>query len=420
MSTKTVSCKICGNPVNSDGRCPRCGAAEHVWTAQDWRFLLQLSLMIVLGFSFTRLMVRANSEWRQQLASRYYADGVRQLDARHPDEAVEALENALVYARGNLEYELKLTDALLASGQTGEARAQLMRLLAQQPDDSEVYLKLARLEARRKRVDEAAQYYRDAIRGHWPAESDAFRRRIAARMEAAEYLLNQGRRQDAAAELVALAEILPAAWPERIQLGNLFLRNGDPGRARNVYAALLTQEEDNPAALMGAARASIATGDFASAERHLRALRPPTRDSSRLLARLERMGKLDPFAVRTTPRQRAARTVAIFHIASARMSRCGIPIPSPEELNPVQGALTAAGNHSEMVWSEAWSELRDWGAQLAPLMEENTLLGHDQLIESALRFSFQAEIQAKKDCGPGTLDDEALLLMAQGRMGAEE
>jgi thioredoxin-like negative regulator of GroEL len=420
MNTETASCKICGQPLNSNGRCPRCGAVEHVWTLRDWRFLLQLALLIVFGFSFTRLVVNANSERRQHLASRYYAQGVRQLERQHPAEAVQALENALIYARENFEYQLKLTDALLASGQTSEALAQLHGLLVQRPGDAEVYLKLARLEAQRNQAEAAEKYYQAAIQGSWPAASDAFRRRIEARLEAAEYLLDQGRRQKAEVELVALSEILPAAWPERIRLGNLFLRNGDPVRARNVYAALLTQDESNPAALMGAGRAAIATGDFAGAQRYLKGLSQSTQDSRTLLARLERMEKLDPFAPHTTARQRAVRTIAIFHLATDRMARCGVPIPSQAPYSIAEGSETAAGNSAGLVWSGEWIELRDWAAQLAPLMEESKLLGHDQLIESALRFALQAELQAKKSCGRGTLDDEALLLMAQGRMGAEQ
>jgi hypothetical protein len=35
-----------------------------------------------------------------------------------------------------------------------------------------------------------------------------------------------------------------------------------------------------------------------------------------------------------------------------------------------------------------------------------------------MRFAFQVETAAQKDCGTLTLDDEALLLLARERMGA--
>jgi len=51
-------------------------------------------------------------------------------------------------------------------------------------------------------------------------------------------------------------------------------------------------------------------------------------------------------------------------------------------------------------------------------MSENKLRGKDDVIESTMRFAFQAEMAAQKDCGKPTLDDEALLLLARERLGA--
>ena len=165
MSAETANCTVCGQPLGEDGRCLHCDASGHVWTIQDWRPLLTLSLVIVLGFSFTRLVVTQYDEKRQALAAEYYAAGLRAMDAQKPAEAVDALENALIYSHDNFQYQLKLTDALLASGATSEAVAQLHSFLEQRPGDAQVYLKLARLEARRHHVDEALRYYLDAIEG---------------------------------------------------------------------------------------------------------------------------------------------------------------------------------------------------------------------------------------------------------------
>ena len=52
------------------------------------------------------------------------------------------------------------------------------------------------------------------------------------------------------------------------------------------------------------------------------------------------------------------------------------------------------------------------------MMNERKLRGRDDVIESTMRFAFQAEMAAQKDCGTPTLDDEALLLLARERMGA--
>ena len=101
----------------------------------------------------------------------------------------------------------------------------------QRPQDAEVNLKLARLEAQRQQVDEAVRYYQNAIDGVWPESGDPVQQRIAARFEAAEYLVGQGRQEQAEASLLALAGVLPIYSPEQTKLAELYLRNGDPARA---------------------------------------------------------------------------------------------------------------------------------------------------------------------------------------------
>jgi hypothetical protein len=52
------------------------------------------------------------------------------------------------------------------------------------------------------------------------------------------------------------------------------------------------------------------------------------------------------------------------------------------------------------------------------MMHQRKLRGRDDVIESTMRFAFQAEMAAEKDCGEATPDDQALLLLARERMGA--
>ena len=73
MSKETANCAVCGQPLGEDGRCRRCDAKSHVWTIQDWRPLLTLGLVIVLGFSFTRLVVNGFNDKQKVLAGQYYA-----------------------------------------------------------------------------------------------------------------------------------------------------------------------------------------------------------------------------------------------------------------------------------------------------------------------------------------------------------
>jgi tetratricopeptide (TPR) repeat protein len=409
MSEETAICTICRQPLGADGRCQHCDEDAHVWTIQDWRPLLSLGMMIVLGFSFTSLVVSNFRENQSALSEQYYAAGNRAMEAQHPAEAVDAFETALVYSRDNFQYRLKLTDALVASGATSEALGQLKTFWDQRPGDAQVNLKLARVEAQQKHPDEALRYYQNAIDGVWPDRSDPVPQRTAVRFEAAEYLVEQGRKEQAEAALLALAE-LPSTSIERGRLAELFLRNGDPGHALNEYQARLNLNPHDNAAILGAAQASFAARSYTMAKRYLEELKPETAESKALLEQLLRMEALDPFSAGLSGSVRAERTVAVFRIAIQRLAGCGVPFAQ---------AMSNATNAKTSDPAQ-WSGLAKWAEQLSPMMDQRKLRGRDDVIESTMRFAFQAEMAAQKSCGKPTLNDEALLLLARERLGANQ
>jgi tetratricopeptide (TPR) repeat protein len=407
MNEETAICTICRQPLGANGRCQHCDEEAHIWTIQDWRPLLTLALVIILGFSFTRLVVGNFNEMQRGLASRYYNEGSRAMEEKRPAQAVTAFESALVYSHNNLQYRLKLTDALVASGAGSEAMAQLLDFRMQRPEDAQVNLKLARLEAHGGHVDEALNYYRDAIDGVWPEHSDPVAQKNEARLEAADYLISLGRTDEAEGVLVAVAAELPAASAEQSRLAELLLRNGDADRALNIYLMQLSQKKNEPAALLGASRAS----HYGTARRYLEQIKPESGEAASLQSELDRVEALDPFAHSATGKIRTDRTMAAFRIALDRLAVCGAPF-----------AQRMTGNaHTETgggVDSAQWSGFAKWAEQLAPMMNERNLRGRDDLIESALRFALRSEIAAQKNCGKPTLDDEALLLLARQRLGA--
>jgi tetratricopeptide (TPR) repeat protein len=410
MSEETAICTICRQPLGIDGRCQHCDEDTHVWSIQDWRPLLKLSLMIVLGFSFTTLVVRTFRENQSAQAERYYAAGNRALEAQHPADAVDAFETALIYSRNNFEYRLKLTDALLASGATSEALGQLKAFYDQHPGDAYVNLKLARVEAQQKHPEEALGYYQNAIDGMWPERSDPVPQRLAVRFEAAEYLVEEGRQEQAEAALLALEAALPSNSTEQGRLANLFLRNGDPGRALSAYQVALNLNRHDVAAVLGAAKASFSGGNYSAARRYLEEVKPETAESKSLLEQLQRMEALDPFSPGTTVRVRTERTMAAFRIAIDRLAGCGVPFAKAMS----GGGAASAGTNDP----PQWSSFAKWAEQLSPMMSERKLQGRDDAIESTMRFAFQAEMAAEKSCGKPTLNDEALLLLAHERLGA--
>jgi len=408
MSKETARCTVCGETLGEDGRCPRCKGTSHVWTIHDWRPLLTLGLVIVLGFSFTRLVVTGFNAKGKVLGAEYYTAGLAAMDGKRTAEAVDDFETALVYSRDNFQYRLKLTDALLASGATDEALSQLHAYWAQRPADAQVNLKLARLEAQRHHVDDALHYYQNAVEGVWPERTDPVAQRLSVRFEAAELLVRLGLQAQAEQTLLALAAVLPAEAPEQGRLGDLFLRNGDAARALSAYQAELNLKKDSDAAILGAARASFAAGSYLTARRYLVELRTETAESHALLEQLERMEALDPFARSATGEVRTRRTMAAFHIAVERLAGCGVPFAQ---------ALSRGEKIGHERDPAPWSEFASWAEQLAPMMSEGKLRGQDDVIESTMRFAFQAEVAAQKECAKPGLDDEALLLLAHERMG---
>lgn len=177
----------------------------------------------------------------------------------------------------------------------------------------------------------------------------------------------------------------------------------------SAYQAELRLERDSDAAILGAAQASFAAGNYASARRYLVELRTETAAAHALLEQIERMEALDPFARGATGGVRTERTMAAFRIAVDRLAGCGVPFAQ---------ALSRGEKIANGANPAQWSEFAKWAQQLSPMMSERKLRGQDDVIESTMRFVFQAEMAAQKDCGKPALNDEALLLLAHERLGA--
>lgn len=409
MSPETSICTTCGQPLGADGHCPHCAAAAHVWTLRDWKPLATLAVIIALGFSFVRLVDGAWEAKRQHLVDLHYTAGQRDLEQHRAAEAVGEIESALFYAGGQFDYRLALSDALLASGQRGEALAQLETLLQQQPDDARVLMKLARLEARRQRVEAAIYYYQQAIAGVWPASAggDPFVLRLEARFELAEYQIAQDHRAEASASLASLSEGLQRGGHDQLRLADLYLRNGLPQAALEVYESELRRTPGEREALAGAAQASLEKADYAAAKRYLAEIKPADDQSRALSQSLKTALALDPFAPGVNASERARRTVHAYRIAIARLSRCGV------NKHPGRGIDMNKD-------AERWSSLVKWADQLSPWMSEKKLRGHDEIVESTLRFVFQAEMTAERDCAGGEADDDAMRLLGRQRLGASQ
>ncbi len=402
MSDSKGICKYCRQPLSTDGRCLHCLEDGHVWTLRDWRPLLLLALIIIFGFSFTRLVVGHYQQKTALLAQQYAAQGDRQLAAHHPAEAVQAYESALAYSPDERHIRLSLGDALIESGYRNEAMAQLHNLWEGRPDDAAVNLKLARLQALARQPELALRFYRNAIEGAWPGRNDQAAANVSVRLEAAEYLISLARREEAETVLIGTEESMPVSSDQQPLLASLFLRNGDAARAQMLYQLLLVRNQHDSDALLGAARANFLAGNYDAARQYLARIRPLSAPAGLLSSELDAIEALDPFAPGATPRSRAQRTISAYQIARHRLDAC--------DLDKVPAATREAANVQ-------WVGLRQWAAQLDPFMNPRKLHGRDDVIESSMRFAFQAELSSNSLCGQPSADDEHLLQLGRQRLG---
>jgi tetratricopeptide (TPR) repeat protein len=305
-------------------RADRLPLVRQLW--QDHRDRLALAGLFAafLGlFTLTTALTAAYRSKEETLAEDWYERGVAALEARDPARAVSDFRNALAWSRNNRAYQLRLAQALLASGRGDEAGAYLLTLRQGEPGHGLVNLELARLAARAGRVEEAHRYYHDAIYGEWELDAQSWRR--SARFELVEFLLAQGERAEAGAVLRPLAQDLPEDAAAHAEVGRLFLGAGDPTRALTQFRRALEIEAGNAEALAGATEAAFALGRYpAVVEYGERALRRD-RKSAGLASRVETARQvlaLDPARARLSGAERGRRVRRVFDIAVAEAERC--------------------------------------------------------------------------------------------------
>ena len=210
-------------------------------------------LMLVPMFTATGLVVKLFHEKQARIAEDWRAAGNANLTAGHAKEAIEDFRNALLYAPDSSLLQLELSRALIEQGKIDEAKYYLLNLRAANPQDAPAILELARIAVRQGNVDDAASLYHDAMYGHWPGSPNENRR--AARSELIEYFLQNGRKDSARSEALAMAVENPGDPDARIAAGEFLLRADDPRNALTEFDRALRLEPRSGAARAGREKA---------------------------------------------------------------------------------------------------------------------------------------------------------------------
>ncbi len=358
------------------------------------RELLQLTALIVVAivaFLATRAIAVSNRDIRLHDAAELYQRGQQALGEGRIGDAIDAFRRATVRDRTSTTYVLALARALSRSHDDDAARGLLMTLRESEPEDADVNLELARLDARRADVTEAARFYHNAIDADWSAERTEVRRTV--RLEFIRFLIAHDQSARAVAELLAVATNLPDQTPARLQVADLFTEAGDYTHALDQYQQVLRLAPADVSGLSGAGMSAFHLGRYALARTYLR--RAPDDRAQVTDARdiVESVLSCDPLAARLGSAERRRRLIVDIDYATERLSAC-VPPPTARGTTADDTALGTDAAHFSM-------RLRR-----TPLLDQDTLEAGVDLLDRMARAIAQR-------CQPATVRDRALLLIGR-------
>jgi len=368
--------------------------------------LSALLLLAIAGFFAVNRLVHKFQHHEQDLGRAMFRAGQQARVSGNPQLAIADFRAALGFDRDNYQYLLNLAKALADAGRTEEAESYLATLWERAPQDGDVNLQLARLNAGQAATEDALRHYHSAIYGIWQNDPDQNRRK--SRMELVRYLLQHNDRTQAQSELIAMAAGLPPASDWHPQVADLFMEAGDSQHALGEYRQALKLDARNPRALAGAGRAAYQLGEYSTAERYLRAASEQgSLDSAsrEILQTSDLILKGDPFRRRLPDSERRNRVQAAFLQAGERLQQCAqsrgvnltVPTTSPPPLQALYGQWLS------------WK----------PRVEPRQFRPGTDTMDTVMDLVAQIEQETEQECGPPTGMDLALLLIARNRDGGD-
>lgn len=389
------------------------------WLHSRETTLLLCVLGLVVAFGVTGFAARLYHGRRAELARSWFDRGNAELRAGRAAAALSDFRAALVYAQRELSpdqqqrYELDFVQALIATGNSDEARSYLLDMWERAPGNSAVNLELARLAARMGNDAEARRYYNGAIYGVWDENAvDVLRSRMDTRLELYRYLMDHGEKTEAQSELFAAAAAIPPDAALHAMVGQLMLQAGLPQPALDQFNQALRLDSRNYQAMAGAGEANFQLGNDRDAIRYLEnAIRenaqekrrpgspePAPRETRQAqvmqdLAITQATLALDPSRPGLDPMERARRAIRDYDAAVTRIESCakerGIALPEPSRnLTPFTDAASDE-------------------------LAEVALARHMEQLDPLMEFIFEMESAATENCGvPADPTNAALMRLA--------
>jgi predicted Zn-dependent protease len=293
--------------------------------------------------------------------------------------------------RGDRRYGLALARSLVATQQIEAARSTLLALRESAPEDPEINLELARIDAQRHDVTNAVRYYHTALYASWPVEETDTRRKV--RLELIRFLLTNGQPGRAEAELIVLGADLPDDLQTHLEVGDLFTAVGDHHRALDQFQAGLRLSPQNETALAGAGRAAFEIGDYPLAQRYLHDAQHQTTELAATRELVDLVLSQDPLAARIGSSARRGRLMDALSYVEQRLISCVASRSEPAGLARLPDRLDEAQQFS--------TELHQ-----SRILENDTIENGLELIDRGVRA-------VTTTCPPVERRDRALMLIAE-------
>ena len=268
---------------------------------------------------------------RSQRAEKAYAAGNELLQKERLPEAIDQYRYALSISH-NFNHRLALALALVKAGRMSEGAIYLNEILRERPNNGPANLGLAEVLAAQGNADQATVHYRRAIVGSWPDK--AVDNRIHARLELIDFLAKSHKREQARAELLALAADLPDDSVVRKQVGRMLIDFGLAREATDLFTKLLKRGPPDAGEYDGLGEAQFSAANYkAAAEAYRKALEIDAADglAARRLAVCEQVLALDPNERGIGSRERFRRSQELLKQALAHFDAChlaGKTLPS--------------------------------------------------------------------------------------------
>ena len=394
-------CPACGAPLAEGATCERCAQRSVLRLVRREILLLLLLLVIALiTYLGTRALANSNRSLKERIAATWFREGQRDLQEGRANDAVAAFRKAAVNDYTNRVYLLSLATALEAAHRDSEARDLLLQVRETIPENPEVNLELARISASQRNVSDALRYYHNALFGIWTGD-DVDAQRQAIRRELIEFLVAENAKEQALAETVALAAHLPGTSAAHLQLGSLFLNVDDAANALQNFTWVLHRDPRNQPALRGAGEAAFKLANYSQAKRLLNSLKDPDSKAKTMLETARLIMEIDPLEPRLREPERIRRARDAIESVKHRVEECVARPASAAALPQLQDVLDKLTAQKQILIS----------AQRRP---------NPSVLFSSVELVYSAENSISMLCGPLSVQDTALLLMAQKDRGAEQ